>query len=105
MVLSKFQRINTDNYDLETVQSNVGKTLDLLTKGALSGGVLLEGIDLTTGAPNLIEHGLGREPQGYIIVKQSGYADVRDLNVALNLKPRLLSLAVTANLTVSLYIF
>lgn len=104
MVLDKFQRIHTDDYELKTVQGNVGKTLDLLTTGPLSGGLLLTGVALASGDTN-VEHRLGREPQGYLVVKRSGAADIYDKEVAKNLKSTLLKLNSSAAITVSLYIF
>ena len=104
MVLDKFQRINTEDYELGTIQGNVGKTLDLLTTGPLAGGVLLEGVVLINGDTN-VKHKLGREPLGYVVVRRNGAADIYDKTVAKNLKEIILKLNSSAAITVSLYIF
>lgn len=104
MVLDKFKRINTEDYELGTIQGNVGKTLDLLTTGPLSGGLLVADIVLAIGDNN-VAHGLGREPLGYLVVRSSGTSDIYDKTVGKNLKPTILKLNSSAAITVSLYIF
>jgi len=78
--------------------------LDPVIANPLQAGQLLTGIKLTSGV-NVVNHGLGRQLQGYFVVLNSASATFYD-NQSTNSKPTLtLILVASANTTVSLYVF
>tara|TARA_R110002126_G_scaffold197951_1_gene345654 strand:- start:172 stop:486 length:315 start_codon:yes stop_codon:yes gene_type:complete len=104
MVVKKFTRINTEDYELSVIQNNTAATLNLLTTNPFAGGHLLEGVVLINGDTN-VDHKLGRKPIGWIITRQSAAADIYDKQDTNNLSDRTLTLNSSAIATVSIYVF
>jgi hypothetical protein len=78
--------------------------LDPLLVNLLLQGQLLSKVPLTTGA-NVVNHGLGRQLQGYIIVLNSAsvtFYDEQSTNASTNLT---LVLVASAPTTVSIWVF
>lgn len=86
-------------------QENVDVYLSQITAPFLLDGRLLENVQLLTGAPNLIEHKLGRKPLGFLVVRKRAQADVWDNQDANVFKDRSIDLRSSANVTVDIYVF
>ena len=102
--LPKFQVINTSTPDLGTVQQNLVRTLNPIFNTPTLGGNLLTSQSLNVGA-NVINHGLGRNLNGWQLVRQRAAAqifDSQDDNKTPNLT---LALNSTAAVVVDIYVF
>lgn len=84
-------------------QENVGAVVDVLSQIPILDGVLLEQITLTTGAANQVEHRLGREYRGFLVVSSS--ADSTFWNVDTTFRKRFIDIRCSANTTVNLWVF
>lgn len=85
---------------MSLLQTSWASSLNPMLQNPLTNGIIIDVI-LISGA-NIINHRLGRKPQGYIIIDQDASASFyrlapfNDLTLALNS---------SANVNVSLYIF
>ena len=61
---------------LNSVQDHIAQSITPLAESEIVDGNLIKEIDLTTGADNLIEHKLGREPLGWIVVRKFAAVDI-----------------------------
>jgi hypothetical protein len=78
---------------------------DFIEKCSLIDGKLVSDAELTTGQDNEVGHGLGRIPQGYIVVDRNANSVV-STSSTLNRNPKnSLILNCSANVTVSLWVF
>lgn len=99
----RFKKINTQSYELNTVQENVASTLDAVSTLPLVNGNLLENVSLAIG-DNSVSHGLDRL-RGWIIVRRDGVSDIYDKQETNLLKQRTLELNSSAAVTVSIWVF
>lgn len=103
-LLPKFQQTNTQDHDLTTVQINLVRTLNPIFNTPTLGGNLLTSQILKAGA-NSINHGLGRNLNGWQIVRQRSQANLWD-NQDNNNSPQLtLALNSSASVVVDIYVF
>lgn len=86
-------------------QDNVNETFGSILGSQILDGVLLTDIELTTGVSNNIEHKLGREIIGYIIVKKNANSIIWDSQDTNKLSNLTLVLNCSANVKISLWIF
>lgn len=105
MSLKAFRKVKVADLSVSQFQDNVANFFTQLLLNAVLSGRLIENIDVLSASVNSINHGLGRAPRGYFIVKSD--ADVRVWSVAANQTTPLvtLELSASANATISLYIF
>ena len=61
---------------LNSVQDQIEQSVTPIAESEIVDGNLIKEIDLTTGADNLIEHKLGREPLGWIVVRKFAAVDI-----------------------------
>lgn len=57
------QRIIFNDQDISRFQDNVDKAITPLQNATLTGGQLIENVNLSTGVDNLIDHSLGYAPK------------------------------------------
>jgi hypothetical protein len=62
--------LNTDDDILNRIQDNLIQAIEPLTRSSITNGILLQSKPLTIGN-NIIDHGLGRQPLGLIVVSNS----------------------------------
>jgi hypothetical protein len=96
--LPQFQ---SEDKDFQLMQNSWGAVLNVLLKNPSLDNVLLKGISLSNGA-TVINHKLGRTPQGWRIVDIDGAATVYRSQPFNNLT---LTLTSNAAVTVSLEVF
>lgn len=104
MATKLFKKINTENYELETIQSNASATFDSITSNPLLNGIILKDIALISG-DTTINHKLNKNLSGWMIIGQTAAADIFDKQSSNNLKNRTLVLNSSAICTVSIYVF
>lgn len=105
MALKAFRRIRTDREDVKQLQDAVAASLQQVVNKEILDGRLIEDVALVTGSVQSVDHKLDRELKGYIVVKQSASAIVWDSQGSNDLSAKTLHLNVSANVTVSLWVF
>lgn len=103
-VLTRFAVINTTDQDLAIVQQNLVRVLNPIFSTQTLGGNILSNITLVTGS-NTINHGLGRNLNGWQIVRQRASASIWDSQDANKMQNLTLILNSSAPVTVDLYVF
>lgn len=91
----------SENRDLTLLQTNWAASLNPLLSNPLSSGLFLKSVALANGV-TVINHLLGRMPQGWIVSDISGAATVYRSAVFTKLT---LTLTSSAAVTVNLYVF
>ena len=104
MIFKRFKKINSGDYNLDTVQENVATVFDTLVKNPIFNGVLLEDLDLINGDTH-INHKLSRKLQGWIVVRVDTPCDIYDKQSTNSIQDRTLILNSDAACTVNLYVF
>lgn len=94
----------TDSKDLSLLQTNWAQQINPVLNLPTNKGQVLKSISLVTGS-NQVSHRLGRNLQGWFLVRQRGAASVYDQQDA-ELNPSLfLSLVSSANVSVDIFVF
>lgn len=97
-----FRKINTRDADLMRLQDAVAESFSSITSPLLDGR-LVRNVAVST-SPTFVEHGLGREPLGFLIVDR--IENVSVWRSPTNPAPaKLLALAADVPSTVTLYVF
>lgn len=106
MTIVPFKKIQTDRV-LGQVQSNIEASLTPIQKSLIIDGIFLPGIVLKSSDSNgtQINHLLGRNPNGYIVVNKNANSDVWQSDVQNTLSDKIIYLKCSADVTVSLWIF
>lgn len=81
MTIEKYKKFYVSPYnmlakELNMVQDSIEQVLTPLTNAQIIDGNYLKEIDLTASVDNLIEHKLGREPLGWLIVRKFAAVDI-----------------------------
>lgn len=103
MTLPRFAKVQVDDEALNRVQDRIKVVTDALVANQLLEGRLLT-VTLTAGSFNRVTHGLGRQPQGYLVVRRNANAVIwdqpngTDANAFLYLQP-------SATVTATLWVF
>lgn len=105
MALKPLKFVAFDEPKLERFQQNVDEALRPLIQANILDGRLLRSVSLITGQANLVEHKLGRAPQGWLVIRSRAQATVWDLQDSNELPSKTLDLRCSANVTVDLWIF
>lgn len=101
MGLPQFQ---SGNVPFQLLQSAWATKLNPMLDNAVLKGLLLQDVQLVSGS-NTINHGLGRQLQGWIIVRQRAQASIYDTQDA-NTMPNLTLLLTSDNpVMVNIYVF
>lgn len=91
-------------YIVDTVQANVGSVVDKLAQSGITDSVFQTGVTIeTTGT--VVNHGLGRELRGWIIVDRDGIGDVYKSSSNNPSPKQTIILVSTVEVTVSLMFF
>ena len=103
MAIRSFKKMGSDD-DINRIQDNIDAVLRPLQASAIGQGNLLTGVALINGSTE-VEHKLGRELIGWIIVQQNANAPVWDRQSTNVKKSRTLVLNSTASMSVTLWVF
>ena len=104
-MIKKTRTINCKDQDLSKVQDNFAYSIDNIGGKEIVDGMLLKSISLTSGAPNLIDHKLGRTLIGWFIVRKRASSDVWDSQDTNLTKATNLILNCTNNVIVDIWVF
>lgn len=102
--MKSFKKVQTQNQDLNSVQSNIEQFVKPLVSNALLDSVILKNINLEVG-DNQIDHKLGRELLGWVIVKTSAASAIYDKQSTNSNSSKLLILNASVATTVSILVF
>lgn len=103
MSIKALKTIKPEGYELTSIQRNMKEFTKQLEVNPLLGGILLENITLTTGN-NTVNHKLGRNIRGWIVVDKSAASDIYKVGTQ-PAPSRNIVLNSSAPVTVSLYVF
>lgn len=96
---------HTEDQDMALLQTKWASQLNPLLSNPISNGILLKSVILATGA-NVVNHKLGRKPQGWIITRYNGGTanlyDTQDNNQTPALT---LNLTSSSAVSVDIYVF
>lgn len=95
-----FRKTKFQDKETTQLQDNVGLVLNQIAKKALIDGVQLKDVALESGS-NRINHKLGRQPEGWVIVDRNGTATVYRTAWDANT----LTFTSSAAVTISLWVF
>ncbi len=97
-------RVQTQDRTINQLQNNIINSVNPILGNAITNGTILSGIKLTSGS-NTINHTLGRNLQGWIVIRQRASATIYDLQDT-NPRPSLtLILHSSGSVVVDLYVF
>ena len=103
MSLKAFKKVGFEQKEVAKLQENVDSAIKRVLDAAIIDGLLLEGIELTNGQVTSIDHKLGRNLRGWLLVDKNANANVWRANTD---KPGLkLNLNTSATVTVSIWVF
>lgn len=89
------------DYDLNKLQDNIYNSIGPLLTNSLNWGIIIPDIVLLANTPLPIDHTLGRQPQGWVIIDRTTNSSVwRN-----SWNQRSITITANANTTVSLYVF
>tara|TARA_Y100000310_G_C20459900_1_gene704836 strand:+ start:209 stop:517 length:309 start_codon:yes stop_codon:yes gene_type:complete len=102
--MEPWKRVKSDDPEIEELQDNAEPIMRQVENAFSLGGVLLKNKTIATEATD-INHGLGRAPQGFVIVRQRADARVWDLQDDNNNSTKSLTLIASAEVDVDVWIF
>jgi len=102
--VKSFKKIENSNTETSKLQDNVESSLKQITSKDILNGVLLKNIRLTSGS-NTINHKLGRQLIGFIVIRQRAQAQIWDSQDDNSLKNLTLILNSSANVEIDLWCF
>lgn len=95
---------NSDDKDFMLMQTSWASSLNKMLANPATNGILMKSVQLSTG-DNTINHKLGRNLQGWVIVRKRANADIYDTQDSNSMPSLTLTLNSSANVTVDLYLF
>lgn len=98
--MRSIKTIGSDDEALSRFQEYVAAALAPLLNSPLANGVLIKDVNLTA-TPLEVDHKLGREPLGWILVAPQSLTRVYQVSAS----KRTLTLAASGNVTTSLWVF
>lgn len=102
--MQSIAKVQTNNREVNQLQSNILSYLNTLGQNALLSGTILTEQSLVNGS-NTINHKLDRKLQGWFIIRQRGPASIYD-NQDSNTSPnRTLILISSADVSVDIFVF
>lgn len=102
--IKNFKKIYTQDQALMQVQDSVAESVQSLTKIPILESNLLTNISIGTTA-TAVDHGLGRQPFGFIVVDSTANVQVWRSSTPSEAPSKLLMLQASSAATVSLLIF
>lgn len=83
------------------LQDNVDEVLRVISRKEILDGRIISDIEITSGTTKTVNHGLDRQPQGYIVIKNSSNAVIYGDTFTSST----LELDASANTTIDIWVF
>lgn len=103
--IKRLKKLDTNSSELNKFQDNVENSLQGLLNAPILNGTLIKDIPLVNGRVNEITHELGREPQGWYVVRKRADSRIWDTQEYNPNPSRYLSLACSHDVTIDIWIF
>ena len=100
-MIKALRQIRSANDEMMRIQDATRDWAEQFKNFPIISGVLLEDLTITTGQANLIDHKLGKEPFGFIVVRNSANAVIWQNSI----DARNIDVRSSANAVVSLWVF
>jgi hypothetical protein len=100
-----WKRIDTGDPVIEELQDNAEPIMRFIEGADLLNGVLIKNQLLLVGVPTDINHGLGRAPLGFIVVRKRANAVVWDMQDDNTAKTSTIRLIASAEVTLDVWVF
>jgi hypothetical protein len=97
-------QVQTSDRNNNQLQSNILKTLTVLSGNALMNGIFLNSVSISSGA-NTINHKLGRNLIGWIVTGINAAVTLYDTQASNKTPGLTLNLTASGTATVNLYVF
>jgi len=104
MPAKPLKKIRSNDADLMRVQDAIAEVLEPLTKAFMLDARILRDVAIGT-SPTAVDHGLGREPLGWMLVDKTAAADVWRSTTTSIAPKKLLMLVASAPITATLIVF
>ena len=102
--MEPWKRVTTGDRVTEELQDNAEPIMKKVQEAFLLDGVLLKKETIATTATD-VNHGLGRAPKGFIVIRRRGDATVWDLQYDSKSSAKTLTLIASAEVEVDLWVF
>lgn len=102
--MQSIPKVQTDNREVNQLQSNILTYLNTMGQNALLSGITLQNISLVSG-DNTINTKLNRKLQGWFIVRQRGAAQIYDKQDSNKTPNSTLVLNASAAVSVDIFVF
>jgi hypothetical protein len=103
-VIAPFRKIRSTVHDVQRVQDAIASVFNAILKKQILDGRIIKDIFLDSSEnPTAVKHGLGKEPRGWIVIKQDASASVYQSTSST--PQATLDLNSSADVTVSLWVF
>lgn len=102
--MKSFKKLQAKDTDLNMVQFNIEQFVKPLVDNVLLNHVLIKDVMLDVG-DNVIDHKLGRQLQGYLVVKKSDNSNIYDKQTTNKTQTKTLVLNSSASVLISLIVF
>lgn len=99
--IKEFKRVAGATEEVAALQVRLNEFFAQFINNPLLDGLLIKDVVLTASAPKLVQHKLGRELQGWIIVNQNANAVIWQSDSSKSS----IELTTSADVTVSLWVF
>ena len=86
-------------------QDHIEEVINPVLNSVIVDGVILEDIDLVSGSFTDIEHKLGREPRGYLVIRKSAAQTVYEEAGDYDNRKLFMKLRASGSVTVNLWVF
>ena len=86
-------------------QDHIEEVINPVLNSVIVDGVILEDIDLVSGSFTDIEHKLGREPRGYLVIRKSAAQTVYEEAGDYDNRKLFIKLRASGSVTVNLWVF
>jgi len=104
-MLQGLRQFNVVDADLDRLYQNVARFARQFTDKPLIDGIILKDLSLLSASDNSINHKLGREIQGWVIINKTAQSDIWAVPTKQTRTSKTLVLNCSADVTVSLYVF
>ena len=100
-----YRRVQSEDRVVNQIQDNIQDVLNDLVKTQILNNIIIKDINLTSGTLNVINHKLGRNPLGYVIIKKNANSTIWDEQQNSTTSDRTVKLRCSANCIVDILIF
>jgi hypothetical protein len=99
------KKVFSDDFNTQRLQDNVSDAIRAIENAIIVNGVVVTGIAVVSGSDIQVNHGLNRNPVGFLMIDSNAQVTVWQSTTVNNFKNKMLLLRASATATINLYIF